>query len=70
MKPLTPSVRASTEHSQSRWTQSLCGWLERPVARPELGTLRPGTPAGIAVLDDTNHVMRTLVHGQEAFARD
>jgi len=39
------------------------------VGRPELGTLRPGTPADIAVLDDTNHVMRTLVHGQEAFAR-
>jgi N-acetylglucosamine-6-phosphate deacetylase len=38
------------------------------VGRPELGTLRPGTTADIAVLDDANHVVRTLVAGREVWA--
>ncbi len=33
------------------------------VGRPELGTLRPGTPADIVVLDDDLRVVRTLVDG-------
>lgn len=35
------------------------------AGRPELGTLRPGTPADVVVLDDTLHVTRTLVAGVE-----
>ncbi|MEX0659982.1 MAG: N-acetylglucosamine-6-phosphate deacetylase [Egibacteraceae bacterium] len=38
------------------------------AGRPELGTLRPGTPADVAVLDDTLHVTRTLVAGIERAA--
>jgi N-acetylglucosamine-6-phosphate deacetylase len=40
----------------------------RLVGRPELGTLRPGTPADLVVLDDRLTVRRTLVDGQERFA--
>jgi len=40
----------------------------RLLGRPELGTLRPHTPADIAVLDESHHVTRTLVAGQELFA--
>lgn len=36
---------------------------------PELGTLHPGTPADITVLDDDLRVARTLVGGDERFAR-
>lgn len=39
------------------------------VGRPELGTLRPGTPADLVVLDDRYWVVRTLVDGEEVFAR-
>lgn len=39
------------------------------VGRPDLGTLRPGTPADVVCLDDALHVTRTLVRGCEAFAR-
>lgn len=39
------------------------------LGRPELGTLRPGTPADIAVLDDALQVQRTIVGGVERFAR-
>lgn len=35
------------------------------VGRCDLGTLRPGTPADVVVLDDTLHVTRTLVAGTE-----
>jgi N-acetylglucosamine-6-phosphate deacetylase len=35
------------------------------AGRPELGTLRPGTPADVAVLDDGHHVVRTLLAGRE-----
>lgn len=38
------------------------------VGRPELGTLRPGTPADVAVLDGAHHVTRTLVGGREVWA--
>jgi N-acetylglucosamine-6-phosphate deacetylase len=40
----------------------------RLMGRPELATLRPGTPADIAVLDDDVQVVRTLVAGDELFA--
>ena len=39
------------------------------LRRPELGTLRPGTPADVVVLDDDLRVVRTLVAGREVFAR-
>jgi N-acetylglucosamine-6-phosphate deacetylase len=35
------------------------------AGRPELGTLRPGTPADVAVLDDGHLVARTLLGGRE-----
>ncbi|HVL99605.1 MAG TPA: N-acetylglucosamine-6-phosphate deacetylase [Egibacteraceae bacterium] len=35
------------------------------VGRPELGTLRPGTPADLVVLDDDLLVQRTVVRGEE-----
>jgi len=38
------------------------------VERPELGTLRPGTPADVCVFDDTFDVVRTMVSGRETFA--
>jgi N-acetylglucosamine-6-phosphate deacetylase len=40
----------------------------RLVGRPELGTLRPGTPADVVVLDEDVAVARTLVAGEERFA--
>jgi N-acetylglucosamine-6-phosphate deacetylase len=40
----------------------------RLVGRPELGSLAPGTPADIAVLDDRLEIVRTLVAGREVFA--
>jgi N-acetylglucosamine-6-phosphate deacetylase len=41
----------------------------RLLGRPDLGALRPGLPADIAVLDDDLRVVRTLVAGDELFAR-
>jgi N-acetylglucosamine-6-phosphate deacetylase len=38
------------------------------VRKPELGTLAPGTPADVCVLDDSYHVVRTMVAGKETFA--
>jgi N-acetylglucosamine-6-phosphate deacetylase len=38
------------------------------VRRPELGTLRPGTPADVCILDDAFQVVRTIVAGKETFA--
>jgi len=38
------------------------------MGRPELGTLNPGTPADVVVLDDSLAVTRTLVSGREVFA--
>jgi N-acetylglucosamine-6-phosphate deacetylase len=35
------------------------------AGRPELGTLRPGTPADVAVLDNHHQVVRTLLAGHE-----
>lgn len=40
----------------------------RLIDRPELGTLQPGTPADVVVLDDSLAVTRTLVDGREVFA--
>jgi N-acetylglucosamine-6-phosphate deacetylase len=40
----------------------------RAVRRPDLGSLRPGAAADIAVLDDALTVRRTLVAGVEVFA--
>jgi N-acetylglucosamine-6-phosphate deacetylase len=37
------------------------------LGRPDLGLLRPGAPAHIAVLDDELRVLRTVVRGVEAF---
>jgi N-acetylglucosamine-6-phosphate deacetylase len=34
------------------------------AGRPELGTLAPGTPADVVVLDDRLEVVRTLVAGR------
>ena len=36
----------------------------RLIGRPDLGTLRPGTPADVAVLDDALRVTRTVVAGE------
>jgi N-acetylglucosamine-6-phosphate deacetylase len=38
------------------------------IGRPELGSLEPGTPADVAVLDDDLSVERTLVGGTEIHA--
>jgi N-acetylglucosamine-6-phosphate deacetylase len=38
------------------------------IAQPQLGTLAPASPADVAVLDESLHVMRTLVGGAEVFA--
>jgi N-acetylglucosamine-6-phosphate deacetylase len=38
------------------------------LARTDLGVLRPGAPAHVAVLDDELRVVRTLVGGVEAFS--
>ena len=35
---------------------------------PILGTLAPGTPADVCVLDDCVPVIRTMVAGEETFA--
>jgi N-acetylglucosamine-6-phosphate deacetylase len=40
----------------------------RLLGRDDLGTLRPGVAANIAVLNDELEVERTVVNGQEAFA--
>ena len=40
----------------------------RLIGRPELGTLSPGTPADVVVLDESLAVTRTLVNGREVFA--
>ena len=40
----------------------------RLLGRDDLGVLRPGAPAHLAVLDDELAVRRTLVRGAEAFA--
>lgn len=37
------------------------------LGRADLGSLRPGSPAHVAVLDDGLRVVRTLVGGREAF---
>jgi N-acetylglucosamine-6-phosphate deacetylase len=37
------------------------------VGRPELGTLAPGTPADVAVLDDDLRVTRTILGGREGY---
>ncbi len=54
--PLTAAVAAAT---------SVPAGL---AGRPELGTLRPGTPADVAVLDDGGHVRRTIAGGEELWA--
>src|SRR5436305_3192367 len=38
----------------------------RIAGRPELGTLAPGSPADIVVLDDSLDIVRVLVRGEEA----
>jgi len=38
------------------------------AGRPELGTLAPGTPADLAVLDDELRVTRTLLAGRETYS--
>jgi N-acetylglucosamine-6-phosphate deacetylase len=41
----------------------------RLLGRDDLGALRPGGPAHVAVVDDDLEVLRTVVAGQEAFVR-
>jgi N-acetylglucosamine-6-phosphate deacetylase len=51
--------------------QAIAAATSAPAAlagRPELGTLAPGTPADVCVLDDSYRVVRTLLAGQETFA--
>jgi N-acetylglucosamine-6-phosphate deacetylase len=43
-----------------------CEIPARISARPELGTLEPGTPADVVVLDDNLEVTRVLVAGDDA----
>lgn len=38
------------------------------AGRPEIGTLAPGTPADLAVLDDDLRVTRTLLAGRETYS--
>ena len=38
------------------------------LGRGDLGVLRPGAPANVAVLDDELRVRRTIIAGDEAFA--
>jgi N-acetylglucosamine-6-phosphate deacetylase len=38
------------------------------LGRSDLGTITPGEPANITVIDDDLHVTRTLIAGREAFA--
>ena len=52
---------ADAIHAASRIPALLAG-------RPELGTLEPGAPADVTVLDDHLRVTRTLVGGVERFA--
>ena len=52
---------AGAVHAASRAPALLAG-------RPELGTLDPGAPADLTVLDDELRVTRTLVGGAEVFA--
>jgi N-acetylglucosamine-6-phosphate deacetylase len=54
--PLTDAVHAAT-----RAPALLAG-------RGELGTIAPGSPADLAVLDDDLRVTRTVVGGVEAFS--
>jgi N-acetylglucosamine-6-phosphate deacetylase len=42
----------------------------RLLKRDDLGVLRPGAPAHLTVLDEDLRVLRTLVGGAEAFARE
>ena len=42
----------------------------RLLGRPDLGTIAPGAPAHLVVLDEELRVTRTLVGGAEAFAAD
>jgi N-acetylglucosamine-6-phosphate deacetylase len=41
----------------------------RLLGRDDLGVLRPGAPAHVAVVDDELDVLRTVVAGEEVFAR-
>jgi N-acetylglucosamine-6-phosphate deacetylase len=54
--PLTDALAAATEAPA------------RLIGRPELGSLRPGTPADVVVLDESLEVARTVVNGTEVFA--
>jgi N-acetylglucosamine-6-phosphate deacetylase len=54
---------AEAVHAASRAPALLAG-------RPDLGTLAPGAPADVAVLDSELRVTRTLVDGVERFASD
>ncbi len=47
---------------------AVAGAPSRLVGRPELGTLAPGTPADLVVLDDALEVQRTMCAGRETFA--
>jgi N-acetylglucosamine-6-phosphate deacetylase len=53
--PLVEAIAAATETPA------------RVIGRPDLGALRPGTPADIVVLDDSLQVQRTLFGGRQTY---
>jgi N-acetylglucosamine-6-phosphate deacetylase len=57
------ALGASTH--EAVWAAS--GAPARLIGRDDLGRLAPGLPADVAVLDDSLHVVRTLVGGAEVF---
>jgi N-acetylglucosamine-6-phosphate deacetylase len=65
------AVRNLTDLGVSE-VEALCSASRVParlMGRPELGDLKPNTPADIVVLDDRFQVRRTIVDGDETFTR-
>jgi N-acetylglucosamine-6-phosphate deacetylase len=65
------AVRNLTDLGVSE-VEALCSASRVParlMGRPELGDLKPNTPADIVVLDDRLQVRRTIVDGDETFTR-
>lgn len=58
-------VRAGADLADA--VHAAAGAPARLLAREDLGVLRPGAPAHIAVLDEELRVLRTVVDGVEAF---
>jgi N-acetylglucosamine-6-phosphate deacetylase len=64
-RALRELVSLGASPAEGSWAASTAP--ARLIGRPELGTLAPGTPADVTVLDDDLHVLRTLVDGVEVF---